>query len=70
MNEFAPLWQLVRDDVVVRYATIAGVGVLWLSIAWTSAAVLLLLPFLALGAYLLRRYRLEAQPDEDEDDFF
>ena len=72
MNELAPLWQLMRDDVVVRYASIAGVGVLWVSVAWTSAAVLLLLPFLALGAYLLRRYRLEhgIGVEEDDPDFF
>ncbi len=72
MNELAPLWQLVREDVVVRYASIAGVGVLWVSIAWTSVAVLLLLPVIALGAYLYRRYRLEngIGVEEDDPDFF
>jgi hypothetical protein len=68
MHRAEPLWHLVQQDPIVRWSSVAGVFVLWFAIAWLEPFVLLLLPALALGAHLLRRYRLRDGRILAEDD--
>ena len=66
MNErTASLWQLVRDDQLVRRAGYVCVAVVWLAAAWADLKVLLLLPMVAATVYVLyhRRGALEDDPD-------
>jgi hypothetical protein len=61
----ASLWQLVRDDQLVRRGAYICVGVLWLAAAWADLRILVLLPMTAAGTYVLYRRRgvLEDDPD-------
>jgi hypothetical protein len=66
MNETAAsLWQLVRDDELVRRGAYVCMAVVWLAAAWADLKVLLLLPMIAAGVYVLynRRDELEDDPD-------
>lgn len=61
----ASLWQLVRDDQLVRRGAYICVGVLWLAAAWADLRILGLLPVAAAVTYVLYRRRgvLEDDPD-------
>jgi hypothetical protein len=66
MNETAAsLWQLVRDDELVRRGAYVCIAVVWLAAAWADLKVLLLLPMVAATVYVLyhRRGALEDDPD-------
>ena len=66
MNETAAsLWQLVRDDELVRRGAYVCVGVVWLAAAWADLKLLLLLPIVAAGTYVLRERRGELEDDTD-----
>lgn len=61
----ASLWQLVRDDQLVRRGAYVCVGVFWLAAAWADLKVLLLLPMVAAAVYVLRERRGELEDDTD-----
>jgi len=61
----ASLWQLIRDDQLVRRGAYVCVGVVWLTAAWADLTVLLLLPMVAAGVYILRERRGELEDDTD-----
>lgn len=66
MNETAAsLWQLLRDDELVRRGAYVCIAVVWLAAAWADLKVLLLLPMVAATVYVLyhRRGALEDDPD-------
>ncbi|MBA2361303.1 MAG: hypothetical protein H0V79_10290 [Actinobacteria bacterium] len=63
----ASLWQLIRDDMLVRRGAWTALGVVWLSAAWAELRLLLFLPALAGVIWLLRRRRGES---DDEAEFF
>jgi hypothetical protein len=61
----ASLWQLVRDDQLVRRGAYVCIGVVWLTAAWADLKVLFLLPMVAAGVYILRERRGELEDDTD-----
>jgi hypothetical protein len=61
----ASLWQLVRDDQLVRRGAYVCIGVFWLAAAWADIKVLLLLPMIAAAVYVLHRRRPEVEDDTD-----
>lgn len=61
----ASLWQLVRDDQLVRRGAYVCVGVVWLTAAWADVKLLLMLPMVAGGVYVLYRRRGELEDDTD-----
>ena len=61
----ASLWQLVRDDQLVRRGAYICVGVLWLAAAWADLRILVLLPMAAAGTYVLYRRRGVVEDDPD-----
>jgi hypothetical protein len=61
----ASLWQLVRDDQLVRRGAYVCVGVFWLAAAWADLKVLLLVPMIAAAVYVLRERRGELEDDTD-----
>jgi len=66
MNETAAsLWQLLRDDELVRRGAYVCIAVVWLAAAWADLKVLLLLPTVAATVYVPyhRRGALEDDPD-------
>jgi hypothetical protein len=66
MNETAAsLWQLVRDDELVRRGAYVCGGVVWLTAAWADLKLLLLLPMIAGAVYVLRERRGEPEDDTD-----
>ncbi len=66
MNETAAsLWQLVRDDELVRRGAYVCGGVVWLTAAWADLKLLLLLPMIAAAVYVLRERRGEPEDDTD-----
>jgi len=66
MNETAAsLWQLVRDDELVRRGAYVCGGVVWLAAAWADLKLLLLLPVVAAATYVLRERRGELEDDID-----
>jgi hypothetical protein len=66
MNETAAsLWQLVRDDQLIRRGSYICVGVVWLAAAWADLKLLLLLPMIAAAVYVLRERRGEPEDDTD-----
>jgi hypothetical protein len=67
MNETAAsLWQLVRDDDLVRRGAYVCIGVLWLAAAWADLKVLVLLPLIAAGVYVLYRRRGDVVDDDTD----
>jgi hypothetical protein len=67
MNETAAsLWQLVRDDELVRRGAYVCVGVLWLAAAWADVKVLVLLPLVATCVYGLYRRRGDVVDDDTD----
>jgi hypothetical protein len=66
MNETAAsLWQLVRDDQLVRRGAYVCVAVVWLAAAWADLKLLLLLPMIAAAVYVLYHRRGEVVDDTD-----
>jgi hypothetical protein len=61
----ASLWQLVRDDQLVRRGAYVCVGVVWLAAAWADVKLLLMLPMVAGAVYVLYRRRGELEDDTD-----
>jgi hypothetical protein len=67
MNETAAsLWQLVRDDELVRRGAYVCVGVLWLAAAWADVKVLVLLPLVGACVYVLYRRRGDVVDDDTD----
>jgi hypothetical protein len=66
MNETAAsLWQLVRDDYLVRRGAWAALGIVWLAAAWADLRILLFLPVIAGTVWVLMRRRGELPDDTD-----
>lgn len=66
MNEAAAsLWQLVRDDQVVRRGAYVCGAVVWLAAAWADLRLLLLVPLVAAAVYVLHARRGEEDDELD-----
>jgi hypothetical protein len=61
----ASLWQLVRDDQLVRRSAYVCVGVVWLAAAWADLKILLLIPMVGGATYVLYRRRGEVDDTSD-----
>jgi hypothetical protein len=61
----ASLWQLVRDDYLVRRGAWIALGIVWLTAAWADLRMLLLLPAVAGVVWLLMKRRGELPDDTD-----
>ena len=70
MNLAVSLWQLVQHDRLVRWATYAGVVILWFAIAWADVRILLFgAALIGVALWWLMRQRerhgwLENPPDD------
>jgi hypothetical protein len=60
----ASLWQLVRDDYLVRRGAWVALGIVWLSAAWAELRILLLLPAVAAVVWVLMKRRGELDDDD------
>lgn len=66
MNEAAAsLWQLVRDDYLVRRGAWIALGIVWLTAAWADLRMLLFLPAVAGVVWVLMKRRGELPDDID-----
>jgi hypothetical protein len=66
MNETtASLWQLVRDDQLVRRGAYVCIGVVWLAAAWADLKILTLIPLIGATVYLLHHRRGDVEDDTD-----
>jgi hypothetical protein len=66
MDTFAAsLWQLVRDDYLVRRGAWVALGIVWLAAAWAELRLLLFLPAIAGVVWLLRHRRGDIEDDVD-----
>ncbi|HET9323511.1 MAG TPA: hypothetical protein VFO03_06495 [Gaiellaceae bacterium] len=66
MNDTAAsLWQLVRDDYLVRRGAWIALGIVWLAAAWADLRMLLLIPAVAGVVWILIRRRGELPDDTD-----
>jgi hypothetical protein len=61
----ASLWQLVRDDYLVRRGAWIALGIVWLTAAWADLRLLLFLPALAAVVWALMKRRGELEDDTD-----
>ncbi len=61
----ASLWQLVRDDQLVRRGAYVCIAVVWLAAAWADLKVLLLVPMVGAAIYVLYRRRGDVEDDTD-----
>ena len=61
----ASLWQLVRDDQLVRRGAYVCVGVVWFAAAWADLKLLLMIPMVAGGIYVLYRRKPVVEDDTD-----
>lgn len=61
----ASLWQLVRDDYLVRRGAWIALGIVWLTAAWADLRMLLLLPAVAAVVWVLMKRRGELVDDTD-----
>ena len=61
----ASLWQLVRDDQLVRRGAYVCVGVVWFAAAWADLKLLLMIPMVAGGIYILYRRKPVVEDDTD-----
>jgi hypothetical protein len=65
MNQTAAsLWQLVRDDHLVRRGAWISLGIVWLAAAWADLRMLIFIPAVAGTVWVLMRRRGEL-PDDD-----
>jgi hypothetical protein len=60
----ASLWQLLRDDSLVRRGAWISLGIVWLAAAWADLRMLIFIPAIAGTVWLLMRRRGEV-PDDD-----
>ena len=66
MNETAAsLWQLVREDQLVRRGAYVCIGVVWLAAAWADLKILTLVPMIAATVYPPHHRRGEVDDDTD-----
>jgi hypothetical protein len=61
----ASLWQLVRDDYLVRRGAWIALGIVWLSAAWADLRILLFLPAVAATVWVFMKRRGELEDDTD-----
>jgi hypothetical protein len=61
----ASLWQLVRDDYLVRRGAWISLGIVWLAAAWADLRMLIFIPAVAGTVWVLMRRRGEL-PDETD----
>lgn len=61
----ASLWQLVRDDYLVRRGAWFALGIVWLTAAWADLRVLLFIPAVAGVVWIMVRRRGELEDDID-----
>jgi len=61
----ASLWQIVRDDQLVRRGAYVCIGVVWFAAAWADLKLLLMIPMVAGGIYVLYRRRPVVEDDTD-----
>ncbi|HEX2293034.1 MAG TPA: hypothetical protein VHH55_06955 [Gaiellaceae bacterium] len=61
----ASLWQLVRDDYLVRRGAWAALGIVWLAAAWADLRLLLFIPAVGGVVWILVRRRGELPDDLD-----
>jgi len=61
----ASLWQLVRDDYLVRRGAWIALGIVWLAAAWADLRMLMFIPAVAGVTWILMRRRGEL-PDETD----
>ena len=60
----ASLWQLVRDDSLVRRGARISLAIVWLAAAWADLRMLIFIPAVAGTVWVLVRRRGEL-PDDD-----
>jgi hypothetical protein len=60
----ASLWQLIRDDYLVRRGAWVSLGIVWLAAAWADLRMLIFIPAVAGTVWVLMRRRGEL-PDDD-----
>ncbi|HEU6445703.1 MAG TPA: hypothetical protein VFL61_11655 [Gaiellaceae bacterium] len=66
MNETAAsLWQLVRDDYLVRRGAWIALGIVWLAAAWADLRMLVFIPAVGGVVWILMRRRGELVDDTD-----
>jgi hypothetical protein len=66
MNEAAAsLWQLVRDDYLVRRGAWISLGIVWLAAAWADLRMLIFIPAVGGVVWFLMRRRGELPDDSD-----
>ena len=66
MNQTAAsLWQLVRDDHLVRRGAWISLGIVWLAAAWADLRMLIFIPAVAGTVWVLMRRRGELDDDID-----
>jgi hypothetical protein len=61
----ASLWQLVRDDSLVRRGAWISLAIVWLAAAWADLRMLVFIPAVAGTVWLLMRRRGELPDDVD-----
>jgi hypothetical protein len=61
----ASLWQLVRDDYLVRRGAWIALGIVWLTAAWADLRILVFLPAVAGVVWFLMKRRGELEDDTD-----
>lgn len=61
----ASLWQLVRDDYLVRRGAWIALAIVWLTAAWADLRILLVLPGVAAVVWVLMKRRGELEDDTD-----
>jgi hypothetical protein len=61
----ASLWQLVRDDYLVRRGAWISLGIVWLAAAWADLRMLIFIPAVAGTVWVLMRRRGELPDDTD-----
>jgi hypothetical protein len=61
----ASLWQLVRDDYLVRRGAWTALGIVWLAAAWADLRMLIFIPAVAGVVWILMRRRGELEDDTD-----
>jgi hypothetical protein len=61
----ASLWQLVRDDYLVRRGAWVALGIVWLAAAWADLRMLLLIPGVAGAVWILMKRRGELDDETD-----